>query len=281
MTIALDIDGTITTPDHMIPDGVATYFNNLHDEGWQFIFVTGRPLSFALMSLNKFEFPFLLGLQNGADLLEMPSKKRVHHAYLKIDVVSALDELYTEQENDFVIYAGYEKGDLCYFRPSRFSPEMLQYLRQVEKLSAEPWKELESFDHFGQSTFPLIKCLGSKEMLTNFEKTLQTLKGIKTTTIHDPISQTLYVTLITHEDADKGKAVNKFMDLYSLKRPLITGGDDLNDIPLLKVGDVRIAMDGAPDALQDLAHIIAPPAAKQGIIEGLQQAIMRSHDHTD
>jgi hydroxymethylpyrimidine pyrophosphatase-like HAD family hydrolase len=58
-----------------------------------------------------------------------------------------------------------------------------------------------------------------------------------------------------------------------LKRPLITGGDDNNDIPLLKVGDIRIAMDGAPELLQNLAHIIAPPADRMGIITALEEAI--------
>ena len=60
------------------------------------------------------------------------------------------------------------------------------------------------------------------------------------------------------------------MEKFQLKRPLITGGDDNNDIPLLKAGDVRIAMDGAPDALQNIAHIIAPPADRMGIIQGMK-----------
>jgi len=276
MTIALDIDGTITGKDHLIPDTVAAYFQKLHQEGWQFVFVTGRILSFALMALNKLSFPYLLALQNGADLLEMPSQKSVHRAYLNIGIVSILDELYQGHENDFVIYAGYEKGDLAYFRPSRFSSEMLAYLKEVEKFSAEPWKEVDSFENCGQSTFPLIKCIGSKEMLESFDQKLKTIKGIKTTIIRDPISRYYYYTLITHVDADKGKAIQTFMDRFSLKRPLITGGDDNNDIPLLKKGDIRIAMDGAPEPLQKLAHIIAPPSDRMGIIEGLQEAIRRA-----
>lgn len=274
-TIALDIDGTITGRDHLIPDGVAFYLEKLQRDGWQLIFVTGRILSFSLMALNKLDFPYLLALQNGADLLEMPKKKQVYRAYLKIDIVSVLEELYQGNENDFILYSGYEKGDRGYFRPDHFKPEMLDYLKEIEKFSAEPWKGVESFETCGQSTFPLIKCIGSKEMLASFDQKLKTISGINTTTILDPISREFYLTLITHEDADKGKAVKKFIDLYHLKRPVITGGNDNNDIPLLKQGDVRIAIDGAPDALQELAHIIAPSADRMGIIEGLQKAIER------
>lgn len=272
-TIALDIDGTITNREHLIPDGVATYFENLHKDGWQFVFLTGRPFSFAMMTLPKLTFPYLLAVQNGADLIEMPERKRIDQAYLKIDVVEALAELYEEEEGDFIVYAGFEHGDLCYYRPSRFSESMQKYLKEVEKLSASPWIPLETFEIETQSTFPLIKCIGKEAVLKRFEEKLQTIPDLKTSIIRDPIDPSLHLILITHKEADKGIAAKKFVEKYGLKRPLITGGDDNNDIPLLKVGDVRIAMDGAPEALQNIAHIIAPPSHRMGIIQGLEEAI--------
>ncbi|MEM8727398.1 MAG: HAD family hydrolase [Chlamydiota bacterium] len=272
-TIALDIDGTITDRKHRIPDNVAIYFETLHTAGWRFIFVTGRPKSFTMMTLGKLTFPYLLALQNGADLIEIPSNKKVARSYLKLDIVERLDRLYNENEGGFIVYAGYEKGDRCYFCPSRFSAPMRGYLKKLEKLSAAPWIALESFDIKEQTVFPLIKCIGSKEVLEGLNEKLAAIEGLKTTLIKDPISSRLYLVLITHKNADKGIAVNTFMERYRLKRPLITGGDDNNDIPLLKAGDIRIAMDGAPRALQKMAHIIAPPAECMGIIQGIEEAI--------
>lgn len=274
-TIALDIDGTITNREHQIPDGVAIYFENLHKEGWQFIFVTGRAFSFAMMTLPKLTFPFLLAVQNGADLIEMPSKKRIDRSYLKIDVVEALDALYEEEEGDFIVYAGYDHGDLCYYRPDRFSEKMQKYLKEVERLSASPWKPLKNFQIKEQSTFPLIKCIGKEGVLRKFDEKLKAIPNLKTSIIRDPIDPALHLILITHKEADKGIATKKFVEKYNLNRPLITGGDDNNDIPLLKVGDVRIAMDGAPEALQNIAHIIAPPADRMGIIQGIEEAMKR------
>ena len=57
---------------------------------------------------------------------------------------------------------------------------------------------------------------------------------------------------------------------------MITAGDDNNDLSLLKEGDIGIAMDGSPEALQNLADIIAPPSDRLGIIQGLQEAIART-----
>ena len=59
-TIALDIDGTITGGDHMIPCEVAAYFETLYKDGWRFILVTGRFFSYAMTTLTKLNFPFFI-----------------------------------------------------------------------------------------------------------------------------------------------------------------------------------------------------------------------------
>jgi len=272
-TIALDIDGTITDRDHLIPDEVAHYFETLHKEGWRFVFVTGRPLSFTMMTLPKLCFPYFLGVQNGSVLFEMPEKKEVERYYLSLEMVHTLDTLHKNVEGDFLVYSGYEKGDTCYFRPDHFSDEMRTYLKKVEKVSDAPWIPLKDFDIKEQHTFPLIKCLGPKEEMESFDQKLQKLEGIKTTLIKDPFSESLYLILITHSEADKGIAIQKIIKKFSLPGPLITGGNDNNDIPLLQYGDQRIAIKGAPEALIKLATVIAPPSEECGIIEGLKKAM--------
>lgn len=271
-TIALDIDGTITDATHMIPDGVASYFETLYHEGWQFILITGRIFSYAMMTLSKLNFPFFLGVQNGADLLKMPEKKSLRQCYLKKEILHLLEK----KQEDFLVYAGVEKGDFCYYLPHKQSPERLAYLEQLSTLCPEPWQPLKSFHEIQQGLFPLIKCIGSKGVCEDIEAKLQEVEGIQTTVIKDPIGEAYYVALITHQEANKGAAALYFMENFQLARPLITGGDDNNDISLLKVGDVSIAMDGAPEALQNVADIMAPPAKKNGIIQGIQDAIDRT-----
>lgn len=272
-TIALDIDGTITGSDHLIPDSVALYFESLHQEGWQFILVTGRMFSYAMSALSKLNFPFLLAVQNGADLIMMPEKKRIKQSYLQIPTVKAVDDLHRSERDDFIIYAGFEKGDFCYYRPERQSPEMLLYLEKLKALSTEPWQETKAFETLEQQAFPLIKCIGFKEKCEAIEANLMAHEEISVSVIKDPIKKDFFLAMVTHIDANKGTAVNYFMNTFDLARPLITGGDDNNDIPLLKVGDISIAMDGAPLKLQNLAQIIAPPSHDCGIMSALKEVI--------
>ena len=274
-TIALDIDGTITDRNHCIPPQVITFFLELTKLGWQFVFLTGRPFSFALQALDALPFPYLLALQNGADLLSMPERRRVGGAYLPLSVVQELDLLYKEsgERGDFLVYAGFERGDLCYFRPQSFDHKILTYLKKLERTSSAPLVPVTAFGSEEQQSFPLIKCFGEREKMERLQKKLGKVAGIKVTLIQDPISEERHLLLITHLDADKGVALKSFTSHFDLKAPFIVGGNDNNDLSLLKAGDTRIAMVDAPEELRALAHIIAPPSTQLGIIEAIKEAI--------
>lgn len=275
-TIALDIDGTITEDDHLIPDRVVSYLRELHNKGWQLMLITGRTFSFALEALEVIDFPFLLGVQNGADLLTMPERKIIGQSYFKKEVIEHLDALYEGRGEDFILYAGFERGDFCYYRPRRFSSEMLAYLSKLKRLCSKPWQPVENFGTLDQDLFPMIKCFGPEQECWDLEKQLKSGSSeIEIRMIRDPIDLAFYLLLVTHKEANKGAAVKYFMEAFGLQDPLITAGNDKNDIPLLSIGDMRISMEKAPDRLHELANIIAPSSIVGGIVEGLKEAIRR------
>ena len=158
--IALDIDGTLTGKDHLVPHEVVDFLHHLFDEGWKIVLLTGRPFSYAKHGIANLNFPFYLAVQNGADILEMPTGRLAKRAYLDMETVRILDELHDE----YLIYSGYEGGDFCYYQPSRFSDEIRDYLKKLEKLSNAPWKVIDHFN-IEQTSFPLIKCIGHRDNL--------------------------------------------------------------------------------------------------------------------
>lgn len=271
--IALDIDGTITDNVHSIPKEVILFFKELVREGWHLVFVTGRTFSFGLSSLKALDFPYFLAVQNGSDILEMPSRHLFSQSYLKANIVEKLESAYRGQKEDFLIYAGYEKGDFCYYRPARFSQSFLEYLEVIKALSPEPWKPLETFAFSPEMRFPLIKCLGTKTAMQALNTTLETIPGVHATMIRDRFMEDLYLNLVTDAQATKGHALDRIMQQKKITGPVIAAGDDFNDLSMLHRADIRIVMETAPQEVLAKAHIIAPSASKQGIIQALTQAI--------
>ena len=274
--IALDIDGTITDELHSVPPEVSSYLGSLVEQQWQIMFITGRTFSFAHSALKSLQFPYYLAVQNGADIIQMPQKKALARYYLQgSQVIPVLEQVYQGQKEDYLIYAGFEKGDFCYWRPQHFSKEMSSYLQKLQKLAIKPWRAVESFAFEEQMSFPLIKCLGSKEVMEKIKAQLMDFTDVEKSMIRDMISDNLYLILITDIHATKGRALTRMVDGNGRGRLIIAAGDDLNDLSMLKAADIGIAMETAPKILLQEADIVASRASELGIIKALKEAVSK------
>ncbi len=275
--IALDIDGTTTEGLHPVPRPLAEYLANLVHSGWKILFITGRTYSFAQRALDTLQFPYYFAVQNGADILEMPSKKLFDQRYLDVPVIHQVERAYRGQPEDFLVYAGFAKGDFCYYRPHKFSPGVHSYLAKIKDLSPASWQAVESFDQLGDITFPLIKCLGEEKVMRYVEGVLLGIPELEVVSIRDPLRKGLYLALVTHCEASKGKALERVIAKTKVAgfagRRVIAAGDDRNDLSMLALADVRIVMETAPQEVLEKADIIAPSVEKMGLLTALKQAI--------
>lgn len=272
IAIALDIDGTLTHRADWIDPRLVEFLRGLVAQGVPIALVTGRTFSYAEKVLGYLDFPYLLAVQNGADLLEMPAKRSLERHYLDASLISEIDRAYDGQEEDFIIYAGVDRGDFCFYRPERFSLKMRPYLKKLESLGAAAWRESDfSLD---QERFPLIKCFGNKEAMQALHQRLKRNPAVEVAMIHDPIDPSLYLNLITHPEANKGSVIRFFR--RSLEGAvIIAAGDDDNDVKMLKEADVAIVMETAPSEMHALADIVARPAQQCGLMEAIEEAMAR------
>ncbi len=269
--IALDIDGTITLDKYSVPQPVTDFLRRLHEEGWNIAMATGRPFAFASMALSQFDFPYIFLLQNGSLALEMPSRKFLFRRYISPRVIHLVEQAYAGIDSDFLIYAGYEKGDFCYWRPHRFSTEDLRYLDDLQKRQKERWQAVDRFVDLEE--FPLIKCFGHETRMRRVAERLKATEKFQVAKIRDPFEEGYYLLLVTDRKASKGDSLNEVLKLKGRGSRVIAAGDDENDIALLQMADVKIAMAHAPETLQKVATFIAPPTKDCGIIQALQLAL--------
>lgn len=272
--IALDIDGTITDEHHLIPDAVAQYLHDLSHQ-WVIFLITGRSLIFAESSITKLNFPFTLAVQNGADIFRMPAKDLLMRHYIARPTLQKIETRLQTEPDDFIIYSGFEKGDICYWRPEKVSPKLKRHFEKLQRYSSADWIEVGSYEEIEQKAFPLIKYFGPPAELEKIAADLQVTKGINAPVIRDPMDPSLSMVLITDEEANKGQALEK-MKLYDgLDLPIIAAGDDQNDLPMLEKATVRIVIETAPHAMHHYADILAKPSKDFGILEALPEAIKR------
>jgi len=270
--IALDIDGTLTA-ETSIPDEMIKYLCELHEEGWAFAFITGRPFSWAYPTLSAIPFPSFFAIQNGALLLELPSKKFLNSYYLQNDLIPSLTKLSQDFQTDYVIYSGYENGDLCYYRPQFFAPNHLSYLTERAKLLKEKWVQVSSFDHLPVHTFTAFKFFANEEKAQLLSKKIEEELSLHAPSIKDPCNADYFIVQATHPFACKGRVIQDICKLASFIGTIIAAGNDNNDLGMLEAATIKIAMADAPASLLKIADIIAPLATEMGLIDGLKQAL--------
>lgn len=275
--IALDIDGTLTDAIHHIHPEVIDYLTSLHQQGWKMVFITGRTFSWGHLSLQGLNFPYYLSVQNGAILMEMPSKRIVKTKYLDASILNKMDAVCAGEPTDYVIYAGIEDGDRCYYRPKKFEPEMLKYVQARCQFLDEKWTPLESYDHLDIHGFASVKCFGEYPSIEKISHRIENEIGLHAPPIKDPYKEGRFVSQATHPEVNKGFALKDFLKLNPNHGIVIAAGDDNNDLPMLQEADIKIAMANAPRLVLAIANVIAPPASKNGIITGLKYAIAMAH----
>ncbi len=271
--IALDIDGTITLDKYSVPEPVTAFLRGRIQDGWRLAIATGRPLTFALMGLEKFDFPFLLLAQNGTIAIEMPSKKELLRRYIPISHISKIDLAFEGAVGDFVVFGGYENQDRIYWRPKRQDAEKKEYVEDFVKKQGVLLIAVDTFDKIPLNSIPLVKCFGSQIEMKRIANNLSKSDLFNLTIIRDPYVENYYIMLITDRVASKGQTLKDAIALFGPRGTVIAAGDDENDASLLQAADIKIAMAHAPQSLMSMANFVAPPTSEHGIIHALRLAL--------
>lgn len=271
--IALDIDGTLTTKTQGLDIEVLEFLTHLEKEGWGFIFITGRPFQWGANTLAALSFPYALGVQNGAVLIEMPSKKILIRNYLSHTIFPLLNKVSQEQKTDCVVYSGLENEDWCYYRPAYLPADILSYVLQRTECLGEKWKKLDNFADLPVSLFSSVKFFAKQEQAWILSQKIEELVGLHAPPNRDPFNSDYFVIQATHAQANKGHVLEEFIRLNQYVGPVIVAGDDYNDRSMLQMANLKIVMATAPADLIEMADIIAPSANQKGIIQGLTEAI--------
>jgi hypothetical protein len=271
--IALDIDGTITVDMKPIPLKVIEFLCEIQAQGWDFVFITGRTFDFGHKVLKELPFKYYYAVQNGAILFDMPQQTIISKKYLNSSIFNVMDKITQGNPSDYVIYAGFEHRNDCYYRPKKFSEDLRSYLKKRCEAFHERWIEVDSFDKLPVEEFPSIKLFGEWDLANELAAGIEKQLNLHVPVIKDPFSSQMYVVQATHPEVSKGEVLKDLISKSCYQGHVIAAGDDLNDLSMFLEADLSIAMGGAPDMLKANAQVHASSAHEMGIIEGLKEAI--------
>lgn len=252
LILALDLDGTVVNQFNPISFELVDLMKEFQLKGALIAFVTGRMFSYAHIALKDLDFPYLLALQNGADIVKMPGKSIISRSYIQ---VKDLQRKLQKVQVPYILYTGIDQGDFCYYQKNLFNKSELIYLEELKKISVKPWREYQAIEEVGDLSIPLVKFFGTKEELIPLELYFfeYSAKVIK-----DSVDPSKYILLLTSPNASKGQVI-KYLKDFKEDSFVIAAGDDRNDIPMFLEANYSIAM---PHATEDLKKVATETVAK-------------------
>ncbi|MCH9609899.1 MAG: hypothetical protein S4CHLAM45_13750 [Chlamydiales bacterium] len=237
------------------------------------IFISGRTFSFARPILSHLVGHYHFAVQNGAALYEMPNVLQLKKHYLGSEAIEKLEPIFTKEEGGLLVESGQERDDICYYKPADFSQKERDYLDHRISFSPETWVPLTSFKDAGLTEFAVGKFFAPREDASRVAKEVNEQFGFNVVVIHDPFRPGSYLAHINSPEASKGHILQEFVQMQEKRLPIISAGDDYNDVHMWEKSDIKIVMQNAPEDLHHHADILAPPAQEQGIIAALKEAL--------
>ena len=257
--LALDIDGTILKKDYALSSEVKSAIKSAVKAGVKVVLVTGRMYSATTFIAEELELDTPILCYSGAlarntetifyeklipDTLAKAVLKELEIFDLQVNLY-VNDEIYSEAETD-VLMEYCEKRKLEY---------KIQSFDKFENIQAN---KILAIGKTSDSTTQVLKYLQSK-----FSNELFVVKSFPT------------FCEITIKDASKGNAILYLAKNWGISpEEIMAVGDQDNDIELLKVAKVKVAMGNATEGLKAVANYIAPSVEDDGVVDAIEKFIL-------
>lgn len=245
----LDVDGTLvpvgphTTPTERVRQSIQQAKERIHIS-----IVSGRPIKWLTEIFESLDIITPCIINGGSQIVDPKTKEILWEQLLDKGDVEEILKMVRKDNLSFLV----NDGGFEHKNPS--------HLVDLEKPLA---LQLTYFDSKLQS-----------------DRYLEKLQSLPSITAHKFFSwgkdrEYRMEIYVTHKEASKYHAAEKLARILNIETSEMIGvGDARNDVPLLNLCGLRIAMGNADDKLKTIAHYIAPDVDKDGIAHIVEKFIL-------
>ena len=267
--IAMDLDGTSLQRDHCsFSPRLLETLAEVHQKGVRIVPVTGRQFGLLPPVLQQ-PLPWLdyAVLCNGGQIRSIRDNRLLHNLEMDGQALAQLLDLADK-----------------YHLAIEFSKDSVLYLTQTSHDLQLPWPNLTFhrdaiLAHYSRILPSLRPLCGPGVEKVNLiciqpevaEQVEQELKSIGVSAVWASGSS----MEITHPDATKGNGLAQLCRLLGISTAEVMAiGDSGNDIPMLKLAGLGVAMGNAPDFVKAAADLCALPYDEDGAAYAIEQHIL-------
>ncbi len=263
--LVTDLDGTLLDDYKEIPEKNIDVINRLHERfGIIPVIATARPLEVAKYIADKGgnAFKSYIIATNGAILMDLTRGEYLINRSLSAEQIASLVDICKRLGLEYEFMT-----TKCEVADAKYS-----YRRVVDPMydnMGVPFNyqyDLEEYIKKLQEPIPLFAVNGTEEELKKCYNDLASIQGlqiskpcIRTTPEIDGRVETLAYYDIMRAGVTKASAIQVLAKHLGIKKEeIIAIGDGGNDVEMLQVAGLKVAMKNATDALKEIADFVTP-----------------------
>ncbi|NLM78955.1 MAG: HAD family hydrolase [Ruminococcaceae bacterium] len=268
--VATDIDGTLIDRGGLVSVENLAAIEALRECGVAFTLVTGRTDRQARIYVKQLQVRLPIIACNGAVIRDCATDQVIASTPVGIKDVMVLHDYLSRQGHDYICYT----PDTVYYPAgSRRIELFVQYNRLQEQHGEQPITLLPLTDKvLADSAEDFVKMLA---VLPDPEKmdALRRLLQEKTTCVGEQSGDV--VVDIMKAGVSKGRALQLLADrLHIAMDQVVALGDQENDISMLRVAGLGVAMGNAMPAVKAAADVVTLDHEQSGVAQAIRQHVL-------
>lgn len=262
--IVLDLDDTLVHPSGQVSRANQWALMRAQKLGVRVVLASGRPV-YAMRAIAKLlqlkEYDGYMLSFNGAYVVSNKTRQPAFSAGLSKPEVKALHG-FAQQEGVFIH---------TYTATEILTPQNNQYTEVERFITGMPVVECQDF-------LAEIPQQVSKVLLLADPKKLQTAKEKLSGQMGDEFSIAIskpFFLEVTAPGVDKGTSLLRLCETLGIDpAETLAIGDSYNDVPMLKVAGLSVAMGNAPDEIKQQADYITATCQEDGVARAIEKFVL-------
>lgn len=248
--IAIDIDGTLLNNSKKILDETKTDIINAYNKGVIICICTGRAYPAAKRYIDELNINIPLVLFNGSCIRMSSDQELLLNKTIDCDVAKTVFNIVNENN-----------GTCCFWREDKvYFNKNDEYTEYYEQLSGVKPIVIDSIDNFTSNINKFLWFDTPENLQYIKNNILNSVKGI------DCFKSQTRLLEIVPTNINKGESLKFLANYYGIQlENIIAVGDDENDISMIKVAGMGVAMENAKSIVKDVADYITLSNENNGV----------------
>lgn len=255
--LAIDLDGTLLNDAKTVSDQTVLALQNLSEQGVKVVIASARPPRsvrpiYRQLKLDTWQINY-----NGALIWDEPTQQAVFHRPMDCRLARQIIEVARDMFEEVLVSC--EVMD-------RWYTDRLDNTYTTETGKLFKPDVVAEIDTFCNQPITKVMLLGEPRIILRLEALLgQQFEGKISL-----VRQEAQLIQIMHPQVSKAAALHKVARHYGLRsRQIMAIGDAPNDVGMLQLAGVAVAMDNAHPLVKDVADWVAPSNNDHGVFAAL------------